>query len=388
MNHPIVFGEPQFDDLEEDRVLSVLRSRWIGQGPVVREFEDRFAAYVGAPECVAVSSCTAALELALLAAGIGPGDEVVTTPFTFVATVNAIDRVGAHPVLVDIDRATLNLEPDRVAGAVGARTRAVVPVDFGGRPVDRSGFGALCRSHSLWLVEDAAHAVGAVAHGARIGRPLDERHLTCFSFYPNKNLASAEGGAITCSDPELAERLRRLRQHGLDNDAWRRYASTGIAASLMVDDGRKANWTDLQAAIALVQLDKLEGFLAVREVLAERYDELLADGAAAVGIRPLERPAPGLDQRHALHLYQVIVDGTEGRRDRVLVELRHRGVGAAVHYLAVHLHPRFRDRWPTGFPNAEWASRHVLSLPLHPGLSDTDVERVVTALFEVARSVT
>lgn len=295
MNGPIIFGEPHFDDTEEERVLAVLRSRWIGQGPVVAEFEQAFARYVGAPTSVAVSSCTAALQLALLSANIGPGDEVITTSFTFVATINAIDQAGATPVVVDIDRDTLAITPEAVAAAVTPRTRAIMPVHFGGLPVDVEGFDALATAHDLWLVEDAAHAAGAVAAGRRVGAPRHDQHMACFSFYPNKNLASAEGGALTGGDPAVLERAGRLRLHGLDNDAWKRFAASSTPeVSMAVEAGLKANWTDLQAAIGVAQLAKLEGFLAIREALALMYADALAAAAPArrgAAPAPAARPA-------------------------------------------------------------------------------------------------
>jgi len=254
----------------------------------------------------------------------------------------------------------------------------VAPVYFGGRPVDVAGFQALCERHDVHLVEDAAHAVGAVADGRRIGGSGHPRALSCFSFYPNKNLASAEGGAIALADDATADRLRTLRLHGLDNDAWKRYRTDAYRPSLAVNAGFKANWTDLQAAIALGQLTKLEGFLAVREYLAARYDELLA---GAEGVMPVDRGVPSATWRHALHLYQVAIAGPAGSRDAVLRTLREQQIGAAVHYLAAPLHPVYANRFRIqDLPAADWASDALLTLPLHPHLSDDDVERVGAAL--------
>jgi dTDP-4-amino-4,6-dideoxygalactose transaminase len=375
----IVFGSPLFDEAEEQLVLQTLRSGWIGHGPLVERFERRLAEYVGAEQAVAVSSCTAALQLSLAAVGIGPGDEVITTPFTFVATINAIEHVGATPVLVDIDPRTLNIEPAAVAAAVTPRTRAVVPVHFAGRPLDLAGLYALADAHDLWVVEDAAHAIGAVADGRRVGASRHPRSLCCFSFYPNKNLASAEGGAVCVADPDVALRLRELRLHGLSSDAWDRYRTDEYRPSLAVAAGFKSNWTDLQAAIALPQLDKLEGFLAVREHLAETYDGLLA---GAPGVTPVARPAPGLATRHGLHLYQVVIDAPAPARDRIVQRLLDQGIGAAVHYIAVHRHPHYAGRLGGPFPTADWASEHLLTLPLHLHLSTADVRRVARELTD------
>ena len=372
---PIVFGQPWFDEEEEQLVLQTLRSLWIGQGPLVERFEHELGAYLDARHVVAVSSCTAGLQLALVAAGIGPGDEVITTPFTFVATVNSIVQTGASPVLVDIDRDTLSLSPDRVAEAITERTKAIMPVHFGGRPLDSPAFAALADKHDLWIVEDAAHAIGAVAAGRRVGGLRHPRVLSVFSFYPNKNLASAEGGAVALEDDALADRVRTLRLHGLDVDAWKRYTENRYIPSLAVAPGFKYNWTDLQAAIALGQLAKLEGALAVREHLASAYDERLAD---IEGIRLLDRGPSGLYWRHALHLYQVAVDGAPPRRDAVVGRLRERGIGAAVHYIGVNHHPQYRSE--TRYPASDWATSSLLTLPLHLHLSLSDVERVVAEL--------
>ncbi len=375
MNDPIIFGQPHFGEEEVELVSRTIRSTWIGQGPLVEEFERKLATAVWADHVVAVSSCTTALELSLLAAGVGPGDEVITTPLTFVATVNAIECVGASPVLVDIDPATLLLTPEAVRAAVTDRTRAVIPVSFAGRPLDLAGFTALAEQHDVWIIEDAAHSVGAVAGGQPVGATRHPRLLTCFSFYPNKNLASAEGGAVTTADADLAARLRSLRLHGLDGDAWDRYRDRHYRPALATRVGRKANWTDLQAAIALPQLAKLEGFLATREHLAATYDELLAGHP---DIRLIPRPPPSLAERHALHLYQVRVP--VAHRDRVVHELRGESIGAAVHYPAVHHHPYYEPLAHPGLAAATLAGEELLSLPLHPGLGRRHLVRVADRL--------
>ena len=376
----IIFGQPSFDSAEEELLLQTIRSRWIGQGPLVETFERRLAAYLGAPEVVAVNSCTAALHLSLVALGIGPGDEVITTPFTFVATINAIEHTGATAVLADIERETLNIAPQAVEAVITERTRAILPVHFGGRPVDVAGFRDLADAHGLWLIEDSAHAIGGVAAGTRIGGSGHARSMSCFSFYPNKNLASAEGGAVALADSGVAGRLRRLRLHGLDVDAWERYAAGTYQPSLATYAGFKANWTDLQAAIALPQLDKLEGALAAREYLADRYDELLADVA---GVQPFGRGKSGLDTRHGLHLYQVVVDSS--KRDTVVQRMKADGVGAAVHYIGVNQHPYYRERFIDPLPTSDWASASLISLPLHQELSRRHLSRVVDSLERALR---
>ena len=374
-NPRIVFGRPWFDTQEEDLVVQTLRSGWIGQGPLVERFEQRLGDYLGGPQVVAVASCTAGLHLALAALEIGPGDEVITTPFTFVATVSAIVHTGATPVFVDVERESLNITPEAVAAAVTSRTRAIMPVHFGGRPADSLGFHELAEQHDLWIVEDAAHAIGAVVNGRRIGGSCQPRTVAVFSFYPNKNLSSAEGGAVTTADAQLAERLRRLRLHGFDVDAWKRYRVAEYRPSLALEVGFKYNWTDLQAAIGLGQLDKLEGFLAAREYLADRYDTHLRE---IDDVTPLGRGSSGLTWRHALHLYQVEITGRAPRRDEVVATLQHAGVGAAVHYIGVNHHPAYRTT--DTYPVSDWASSSLITLPLHLHLDETDLERVVAEL--------
>jgi dTDP-4-amino-4,6-dideoxygalactose transaminase len=378
-DEPIIFGRPWFGDEEEHLLLQTLRSGWIGQGPVVEEFERRLATYVGAANAVAVSSCTAALHLSLVAAGVGAGDEVVTTPFTFVATVNAIEHTGATPVLVDVDAKSLNLTVEAVADAMTSRTRAVVPVHFAGLPVDSDAFARLSAETGVWVIEDAAHAVGAVGGARRVGGTGAERVVSCFSFYPNKNLATAEGGAVCTASDAFAERVRQLRLHGLRSDAWKRYREATYAPSLATLAGFKVNWTDLQAAIAIPQLERLEGFLATREYLATRYDELIESVA---GVTPTYRPTPSLEVRHALHLYQVALDAPPPARDRVVESMRASGIGAAVHYIGVNRHPYYAERFAGEYPVSDWASDCLLTLPLHPHMSRRDIERVVRALAE------
>jgi dTDP-4-amino-4,6-dideoxygalactose transaminase len=379
---PIAFGQPSFDEAEVAAAVAVIESRWIGQGPVVQAFERELGAYLDAIDVVAVSSCTAALHLALVAAGIGPGDEVISTPFTFVATINAIEHCGATPVLVDIDEDTLNLAPESVADAITERTRAVMPVHFGGRPLDVAGFLELADAEDIWLIEDAAHAIGTIEHGRQVGAGTHRRKMSCFSFYPNKNLATAEGGAIALADERVARRLRTLRLHGLEGDAWDRYQVATYQPALATAPGFKYNMTDLQAAIARVQLGKLEGFIAVRQFLAAEYDRQLA---LVDGVRPIARQPAGLRERHALHLYQVWLDDRYDR-DAIVGELRSRGIGAAVHYIGVNQHPYYRERFAHGsFPASDRASRQVVSLPLHPGMSAADVARVAD---EIDRALT
>jgi dTDP-4-amino-4,6-dideoxygalactose transaminase len=378
----LVFGQPVLGDEEVEAVAEVIRSRWIGQGERCEQFEEAFAAEVGARHAVSLSSCTAALHAGLVAHGVGPADEVITTALTFVATVHAIVHAGASPVLADVDPETLNLDPDEVRRKITPRTRAVVPVHFGGLPCELDELRAIAREHGLVLLEDAAHALGARHRGA----PIGSSGSACFSLYANKNITTAEGGVVATEDEEVAELLRSLRLHGLSRDAWERFRSKRVTFSDAVMLGFKYNFTDLQAALGLVQLPKLEAFLEARRALAARYDQALA---GVEGLRA--QPRPWNDElRHSHHLYVVEVD--ERRfgmgRDELLAALRAENIGAGVHYRAVHLHPYYREALalPAGaLPAAERLSSRVLSLPLSPAMTDEDVDRVAAALSRIQR---
>lgn len=378
----LVFGKPVLGEEEVEAVAAVVRSTWIGQGDRCHEFEEAFGAIVEAEHAVSVSSCTAALHLALVGHGIGQGDEVVTSALTFVATANAILHSGATPVLADVDRETLNIDVDDVARRIGPRTRAILPVHFGGLPCPMDELRSLADEHGLVLIEDAAHALGA-RYG---GRPIGAAGVACFSFYPNKNITTGEGGMITLADAEIADRLAILRLHGLSRDAWERFRSKHVLFSDAVALGFKYNLTDLQAALGLVQLGRLDGFLAVRRELAETYDTGLA---GLPGLRSQPRPWND-DLRHAHHLYVVEVDGgTFGLdRDELLAALRAENIGAGVHYRAVHRHPYYAERLRLvdgSLPIADVLSDRLLSLPLSPAMSEADVETVCRALERIQR---
>lgn len=379
----IVFGQPCFDEAEEQLLVKTLRSGWIGQGPLVQQFEQELAAYLAGdsgetPLVQAVSSCTAALHLALVAAGVGAGDEVITTPFTFVATINAIEHAGATPIMVDIDRASRSILPATVEQAITDRTKAIMPVHFAGQPLDLAGMYRIADEHDLWVIEDAAHAVGTIEHGRFVGNPRSTRGIVCFSFYPNKNLAAPEGGAVVTHNEQISHLVGQLRLHGLNTDAWKRFRTDTYTPSRAEHAGFKYNWTDIQAAVALPQLRKLEGFLARREQVASWYDEALRN---IPGIETFDRVEPSDQYRHALHLYQIVVSADQ--RNRVLSELRARGIGAAVHYESVHRHPYYSERTTGTFPVSDWASDCLITLPLHVAMDHDDVEHVAHVLTEL-----
>jgi dTDP-4-amino-4,6-dideoxygalactose transaminase len=372
----IIFGAPCLGEAEIDEVVDSLRSGWIGTGPKVARFEDMLADYTRAKHVVAVNSCTAALHLSLIVSGIGPGDEVITTPFTFAATINAIIHTGATPVLVDCRKDTQLIDADALAGAITPHTRAILPVHMAGRVCDMDKIAALADAHGLTIIEDAAHALEAEWCGRKIG---SISRLTCFSFYVTKNATTAEGGAITTDDADLADQLKIYALHGMTRDAWRRYSDSGYRHYDIVCAGFKYNMTDLQAAIGIHQLGRVPTGLCHREKIWQTYD------AAFAGL-PIELPAPAdVNTVHARHLYTVLVDREKAglSRDAFMAALHERGVGTGVHYRAAHLQTYYQQRFgwrAEQFPAASWLSERTVSLPLSACLSHTDVERVIEAV--------
>jgi len=364
---------------EEDvqAVVAALRSDWLTTGPQVLAFERAVAELVGARHAVAVSSGTAALHAAAFAAGVGPGDEVTVPAMTFAASANAVCYLGATPVFADVRADTLNVDPDDVARRVTERTRAIVAVDYAGQPADLDRLGALARDRGVSLIEDAAHALGAEYHGRRVGAIAD---LTTFSFHPVKHVAAGEGGLVTTDDGEMAVRLRRFRNHGLETEFRERDAS-GLVYSRMVDLGYNYRITDLQCALALSQMSRLEAGLKRREEIAQRYRSEL--GAMA----GLTLPAVELGVRHAWHLFPVLLDLDRLAVDRrtVLAALRAENIGATVHYVPVYWHPYYEARgYPRGLcPRAEAAFARLLTLPLFPGMGEGDVDDVLAAVRKV-----
>jgi len=374
----LTFGSPIIDDEAIEAVTRTLRTCWIGTGPRVHEFETAFARYVGAEHALATSSCTAALHLAMVATGIGRGDEVITTPMTFCATANAIIHTGATPVFVDCQLDTMNIDPAAIEAAITPRTKAILPVHFAGRPVDMQAISAIAARHGLLVIEDAAHAIETATHGRKVGSISD---LTCFSFYVTKNMTTGEGGMVTTRDGDLARRIQSYGLHGMSADAWSRFSDKGYKHYDVVFPGFKYNLTDLAASLGLSQLPRLAAWLRRRDAIWRRYDEALVD-------LPLTLPAPDEpDTVHARHLYTVLVDDdARVTRDEFLAEMNRRRIGTGVHYRALHLHPYYRDRWgfrPEDFPNAWHIGERTVSLPLTPKLSDADVDRVIRAVHEI-----
>ena len=375
------FSPPTIGEEEIDAVVRTLRSAWITTGPETKRFEAEFAEYLGAPAAAALNSCTAGLHTALATLGIGPGDEVITTPMTFAASVNVIEHVGARPVLVDVEPDTLNLDPALVERAITPRTRAIVAVHFAGHPAELDPLETLARRHGIALIEDAAHALPARYRGRPIGSGTN---FVAFSFYATKNLTTAEGGMLT-GDPALLDRARVIALHGMSRDAWRRYDKGGSWFYEICAPGFKYNMPDIQAAIGRCQLRRLDAFQRRRREVVAAYD-------AAFAAEPsLEIPAHREHVEHAWHLYVLRLRGDTLRigRDEFIRELTERNIGTSVHFIPIHLHPYYRDRYgfrPDSFPVAYESYRRMISLPLHPMLGDDDVRDVIDAVLDVVRS--
>jgi dTDP-4-amino-4,6-dideoxygalactose transaminase len=374
----LLFSPPTIGEEEIDAVVETLRSPWITTGPKTKQFEEQFAGYVGSRAGLALNSCTAGLHVALATLGIGKGDEVITTPLTFTATVNVIEHVGATPVLADVEPDTLNLNPETVAAAITPRTRAIIPVHYAGHPCELDSISTLARDHHLAVIEDAAHALPAAYKGRRVGAGSNP---VAFSFYATKNLTTAEGGMLT-GDPDFLDRARMVSLHGMSRDAWKRYAKGGSWKYEVLLPGFKYNMTDIQSAIGLCQLKKLEKFNERRHQIVAQYQE--AFGAEDA----LEIPASRPEVDHAWHLYVLRIRPGVLRidRDRFIEELTARNIGSSVHFIPIHVHPYYRAKYgylKRDFPVAYDAYERMLSLPLHPRLSGDDVADVIDAVLDI-----
>lgn len=372
----LVFGSPAIEEAEIQEVVSSMKSGWLGTGPKVMRFENDFKTYKDAPYAIAVNSCTAALHLSLLASGLQPGDEVITTPLTFCATVNAIIHSGATPVLADVNPVTMNLDPEEVKRKITPKTRAVIPVHFAGRPCNMKALVNLALRHDLKLIEDCAHAIETEYKGKKAGTM---GNFGCFSFYTTKNIVTGEGGMVLTQQAADAARIKVLALHGMSKDAWNRFGDEGYKHYQVVEAGFKYNMMDLQAAIGIHQLQRVELYWQRRAKIWQRYQQAFAE-------LPLGLPAPTEPgTRHAYHLYTIMVDEARAglSRDEFLDAMTQQNIGVGVHYLSVPEHPYYQKtfRWkPEDYPHAMRIGRQTVSLPISAKLTDADVEDVIQAV--------
>ena len=372
------FSPPCIGEEEIAEVIDTLRSQWITTGPKAKRFESEFREFIGAPAALALNSCTAGLHTALVALGVGAGAEVITTPMTFAASANVIEHVGARTVFVDVEPDTLNIDPTKIERAITDRTAAIIVVHYTGHPANMQPIREIASRHGIHVIEDAAHALPASYRDARIGA---SSNLVAFSFYATKNLTTAEGGMLT-GDPELVDRARVISLHGMSRDAWKRYEKGGSWQYEVVLPGFKYNMTDLQAAIGLQQLRKLDEMQSARRAVVAQYVDALQEEPV------LELPGARHDVEHAWHVYMVRLRLEMLRIDRAqfIRELTARNIGTSVHFIPVHLHPYYRNKYslkPMDFPVAFTNHERQLSLPLHPRLSRQDVADVSAAVLDV-----
>jgi UDP-4-amino-4,6-dideoxy-N-acetyl-beta-L-altrosamine transaminase len=378
-NNFLPFARPLIEQKDIEEVVDTLNSDWLTTGPKTHLFEEEFAKYIGCKYAVAVNSCTAALHISLAALGIGKGDEVITTPYTFVSTVNVILQQGAIPIFVDIKPDTFNINPDLIREKINDKTKAIIPVHFAGQPCNMGKIMKIAKDNNLLVIEDAAHAISAEYEGRKIGTIGD---ATCFSFYPTKNMTTGEGGMVTINNEELRERLKAWGLHGINKDAWKRYSAEGSWYYEIICPGYKYNMTDIQASLGLHQLEKLNRFKKRREEIVKFYDEAFSD------LEEIKTPFVKSNIKHAWHLYIIMIvsEKLKINRNQFIEALKAENIGTSVHFIPVHLHPYYRDTYGFrrgDFPNAEYAFDRVISLPLFPKMNDEDVKDVIDAVRKI-----
>ena len=375
------FSPPLLGDEEKAELLDTLDSGWITKGPKTERFEEAFADYVGVKYACALSSCTAALHLSLVALDIGKGDEVISTTFTFASTAQVIEYVGAKPIFVDCEPDTLNIAVEEIESKITDRTRAIIPVHYGGQACPMDEIHDVAKRHDLKVIEDAAHAAGSEHQGRKIGGLSD---ATCFSFYATKNMTTGEGGMVTSKDSDVIERIKVLSMYGISDarQIWQRYAPKGSWWYDIVELGYKYNMMDIQAAMGLHQLRKLDGFIERRDHFAQMYN------GAFSSMSEIQIPSVIPDIRHAWHLYSILIQSESVTIDRngFIEELRAENIGTSVLYIPLHMHSYYRDRFgyqPNDFPNALDVSQRIVNLPISPGMSDQDVMDIISAVKKV-----
>lgn len=374
------FSRPSISQAAIDDVVSCLKSGWITTGPRVAQFTDDLKEYFCAPHALLLTSATAGLHLSLLAMELEPGDEVITSPLTFAATLNTIVLAGGKPVLVDIDPHTFNMDMNLLEQAITERTRVILPVHFAGLPIDLEPLYEIATRQDLRVLEDAAHAIGSEYKNKKIGSFGDTQ---VFSFHPNKNMTTGEGGCVVTRDPKLAEQITRLRFHGIDRQAWNRYGKSGSQDYEIVMPGYKYNMMDIQAALGIHQLKELAGFIARRQELANRYQEALSDWPQWTLPQ-----APAYDHLHSWHLFTPLINEEIANIDRneFMQAMKEKNIGTGLHYRAVHLYPFYRQAYGFklgDFPNAEDVCDRIVSLPLFPGMTDADHDKVLDVMYSI-----
>lgn len=381
MSHEFLpFSRPHISQEAIDEVVACLKSGWLATGPRVHQFTEKLKEYFAAPLALPLTSATAGLQIALQAMDLQPGDEVITTPLTFVATLNVIVLAGGTPVLVDVDPNTLNMDMDLLRAAITPRTKVIMPVHFAGLSVDLDPLYALANTHGIRVIEDAAHAMGSSYKGKRIGSFGDTQ---VFSFHPNKNMTTGEGGCVVTRDEKLAMQMERLRFHGIDRQAWNRYGKGGTQDYEVVLPGYKYNMMDLQAALGIHQLKELDGFIARRDVLAARYQEALSDWPQ------WQLPqAPAYHHQHSWHIYTPLINEEVARmnRDEFMATMKEKNIGTGLHYRAAHLYPYYRDKFgfkEGDFPHTENICNRIVSLPLFPAMTDAEHDRVLDVMYGI-----
>lgn len=374
------FSKPTISAAAIEEVVACLQSGWITTGPRVAKFTESLQQYLDAPFVLPLTSATAGLHLTLLALDLHPGDEVITSPLTFAATLNTIILAGCKPVLVDIDSRTLNMDLNQLESAITGRTRVIMPVHFAGLPVDLDALYSLAEKYELRVIEDAAHAIGTEYKGRRIGSFGDTQ---VFSFHPNKNMTTGEGGCVATRDEELARKIGLLRFHGIDREAWNRFGKNGSQHYEIVLPGFKYNMMDIQAALGIHQLEELDYFITRRTELVTRYQEVLGDWPQ------LTLPTlPEFEHRHAWHLFTPLINEeiSNMSRDEFMDRMKDKNIGTGLHYRAVHLYPYYREQFgfkPGDFPKAEDAGQRIVSLPLFPTMSDVEQDRVLDVMYSI-----
>jgi dTDP-4-amino-4,6-dideoxygalactose transaminase len=375
----LIFGSPLIEQPEIDEVVAALKSGWIGTGPRVKQFEEMFRAYKGVDFAMALNSCTAALHLSMIAIGIKAGDEVILPTMTFSGTANAVIHVGATPVFADCQRDTMNIDPKDIEKIITPKTKAIIPVHFAGRPCNMDAIMNIAKRHRLKVVEDCAHAIEAEYRSRKTGTFGE---IGCFSFYVTKNITTGEGGMAITNNREYEEKIKVLAMQGMTKDAWRRFSDEGYKHYEIIYSGYKYNMTDLQAAIGIHQLPRIEEYWKRRKVIWDKYND-------AFRKLPVYLPVPvEQEMKHSYHLYALSLDldNLALTRDQFLDKMTKRKIGVGVHYIALHLSPYYQKSFgyrKGDFPNAEWISERTVSLPISPKLTDDDVADVIEAVTDV-----